>query len=125
MEEMDVKKSAIVVAKVIRFFMILIGLVMIVGPILFAIISGVRFETIKWTVILEALKTYIIPGFLLILVGEYMYYLLVTQAYLVYNSRRITDSSDVIESGVHRMAGLGYGQNVRTDMQAAGRPIVK
>ena len=123
MEEMEIKKGTIFTAKVVRFFFMLFGIIMIVGPILYVIIGGKRLDSIGMPVMLDALKNYIIPGLLLVIVGEYLYYLLVTQAYMVYNSRRMTDSSDVIESGVRRMAGMGYGQNMRTDMQAVGRQI--
>jgi len=124
MEESSVKSGAIKTAKVARSIMVFLGSVMILGPVVFHLLVTSGSQTkLTLEVILAVVKGYFLPGLMLIVVGEYMYYLLVTQAFIAYNSRRMTDSCDVIESGVHRMAGLGYGQNVRPAEPVNPQPV--
>ena len=123
MEEESVRKGAIRTAKWSRAILILLGAVIILAPILVYLLGGDKKEPLQLETILLIGEKYFLPGLLMILVGEYLYYHLVTQAFTAYNSRRMTDSCDVIESGVHRMAGLGYGQNVRGAEPVNPQPI--
>lgn len=123
MDEMEVKIGAIRTAKMIRFILGFVGMVLFFGPIVYVFLGDKGFSGIRWEVIFVYLKWFFAPGFLCILMAEYLYYLLLTHAYMVYNSRRLVESSDVIEIGVHRMAGLGYGQNDRPVSQPTVQPV--
>ena len=124
MEEPSVKVGAIRTAKVVRGILVTLGMLLILAPIIYYVLNMTNGHVkLKLDVILVVVKEYFLPGLILIVVGEYLYYLLVTQAFIAYNSRRMTDSCDVIESGVYRMAGLGYGQNVRPAEPVNPQPI--
>ena len=124
MEESSVKSGAIKTAKVVRGIMVFLGFLLIMAPIIYFLLENSKTHSkLTMDMILVVAKEYFLPGLMLILIGEYLYYLLVTQAFIAYNSRRMTDSCDVIESGVHRMAGLGYGQNVRPAEPVNPQPV--
>ena len=113
MEEESIRKGAIRTAKCIRVVMIFIGMVLILTPIVLYSLSGDSRPPIRLELIERYFWSYGLTGLISVLMGEYLYFHLVAQAFIAYNSRRMTDSCDVIESGIRRMAGLGYGQNVR------------
>ena len=123
MEEESVRKGAIRTAKWVRVLLIFMGAVLILAPIVLYFLGGDKKAPLQLETILLAGQKYFLPGILLILAGQYLYYHLVAQAFIAYNSRRMTDSCDVIEGGVHRMAGLGYGQNVRPTDPVNPQPI--
>ncbi|MBQ9870531.1 MAG: hypothetical protein IJM27_01240 [Eubacterium sp.] len=123
MDEMEVKIGAIRTAKLVRYVLDFIGMVLIVVPVIYVFLGDKGFSVLKWELIFAYLKGFFAPGFFFVLMAEYLYYLLLTHAYMVYNSRRLVESSDVIEIGVHRMAGLGYGQNDRPVSQPTVQPV--
>ena len=106
MEE-QLRNGAMTTARIVRAVFTICGLMCMILPIMSTYAGSTKQiplgVLIKNNIFLYVI--YIIGGLLIILWGMYLYYLLATQAYIVYNSRRITDSTDVIETNVRRMFG--------------------
>ena len=106
MEE-QLRNGAMTTARIVRVVFTLFGLIIIVLPFVSAFTGENRRNPLSNLVKIKGAEylIWVIFGLLIILIGAYLYYLLATQAYIVYNSRRITDSTDVIETNVRRMFG--------------------